>query len=1046
MQTRHVWCGFLAILLLAGSAARPMYAALPPAVAMVTNPNNGTLTVFDMNTDTVLGSVNGLGEVLDCSLDGQTHLGYAGDFANHVWAIDVGASPPVLAAGTNPIGTVIATEDTTITADGHFLISCDGGFLNPISVIDLMTRTEVHTLSLPGSCTGVEVCTDGSVLVVQDNNNVVRRLTIDSGGNLTDTGETLPLTAAFNVVCGKGGQAGVAISGFGTIQSFKIPGLTPVDSRTLAAPGISAVVNATGDRVYVRSGGMVAAFTFDSTTGALGAAPLVTIPVAGASTYYGVDQVALNNTGTKLYVTAGTAVQIYDSTSGSPLGSITDPSLNSAAGICVVSSICGNGVLEGGEECDDGNLIDGDGCDSNCTVTACGNGIVTAGEACDDGNLTDGDCCSSTCTPAPDNTPCDDGLFCNGTDTCVSGACAVHTGNPCTGGAECNNFCNEASDTCLAPSGTPCTDDGNVCTDDQCDGMGTCAHPANFFVPCDDGVFCDGADFCSGGSCSFHEGDPCLFNECATTCDETAAACDPDAAGTTCFDDGNVCTTDQCDGAGTCTHPPGPSGVPCPDDGNICTTDQCDGAGVCAHPPGPSGVTCPDDGNVCTLDRCDGAGVCAHPPGPSGIACPGDSSPCTKDLCDGMGTCGHPRLASGTACPDDGNVCTHDQCDDAGLCAHPAVTDGTACDDANACTHSDSCQDGVCVGADPVVCATVPCHGPTTCDHTTGTCTSCPAGYVQGDGGCQKTYAIDASLLDNLPNACDGLGVNRYSCATPFGFHWIDAADDSVGAATQVDVLLNTGRDCTAIAHTVSLDTMPIGIYASTAAAACSCLPPLAPRTVSGGDTATYAKGGLNEVSISTTGCAGLSPDDSGQYAVVTVTYEDPGLMVLMQSGCRQAGKSHLKYTNSVTDTKDKLQWKWARGATTVQQDFGDPTTSADYQLCVFAESSGPPTVLFAAAVPASASRWSALGTVGYEYLDKAASQDGMSEILVRGGAAGRSKIVLRGKGAGLSDPALPLAPADGIRVQLTNQSTGICWESEFPLSAIGGGIHASAP
>jgi cysteine-rich repeat protein len=60
-------------------------------------------------------------------------------------------------------------------------------------------------------------------------------------------------------------------------------------------------------------------------------------------------------------------------------------------------AVCGNGVLEAPEVCDDGNLIDGDGCDSNCTPTACGNGVVTAGEQCDDGNLVSGDCCSATC-------------------------------------------------------------------------------------------------------------------------------------------------------------------------------------------------------------------------------------------------------------------------------------------------------------------------------------------------------------------------------------------------------------------------------------------------------------------------------------------------------------------------------------------------------------------------------------------------------------------------------------------------------------------------
>ena len=38
-------------------------------------------------------------------------------------------------------------------------------------------------------------------------------------------------------------------------------------------------------------------------------------------------------------------------------------------------------ALGPGEQCDDGNLVSGDGCDANCTVTACGNGIVTAGRA-----------------------------------------------------------------------------------------------------------------------------------------------------------------------------------------------------------------------------------------------------------------------------------------------------------------------------------------------------------------------------------------------------------------------------------------------------------------------------------------------------------------------------------------------------------------------------------------------------------------------------------------------------------------------------------------
>ena len=79
-------------------------------------------------------------------------------------------------------------------------------------------------------------------------------------------------------------------------------------------------------------------------------------------------------------------------------------------GVPCPEPVCGNGIQElpsslfptfPGEVCDDGNQTDGDGCDSNCTLTACGNGITTAGEECDDGNAVNGDGCSNTCTLEP---------------------------------------------------------------------------------------------------------------------------------------------------------------------------------------------------------------------------------------------------------------------------------------------------------------------------------------------------------------------------------------------------------------------------------------------------------------------------------------------------------------------------------------------------------------------------------------------------------------------------------------------------------------------
>jgi cysteine-rich repeat protein len=62
---------------------------------------------------------------------------------------------------------------------------------------------------------------------------------------------------------------------------------------------------------------------------------------------------------------------------------------------------CGDGILDAGEECDDGNTTSGDGCSATCTLEkepCCGDGILDAGEECDDGNTTGGDGCSANCT------------------------------------------------------------------------------------------------------------------------------------------------------------------------------------------------------------------------------------------------------------------------------------------------------------------------------------------------------------------------------------------------------------------------------------------------------------------------------------------------------------------------------------------------------------------------------------------------------------------------------------------------------------------------
>ncbi len=63
---------------------------------------------------------------------------------------------------------------------------------------------------------------------------------------------------------------------------------------------------------------------------------------------------------------------------------------------------CGDGVIDTGEGCDDGNTSGCDGCDADCQPEVgftCGDGMTLAacGESCDDGNAVAGDGCTAAC-------------------------------------------------------------------------------------------------------------------------------------------------------------------------------------------------------------------------------------------------------------------------------------------------------------------------------------------------------------------------------------------------------------------------------------------------------------------------------------------------------------------------------------------------------------------------------------------------------------------------------------------------------------------------
>lgn len=94
---------------------------------------------------------------------------------------------------------------------------------------------------------------------------------------------------------------------------------------------------------------------------------------------------------------------------------------------CPGGPTCGNRITEVGEDCDDGNPLDGDCCSAACGYeilgASCGNSTATS---CDEPDSCDG---AGTCRDnlAPEATPCNDSSTCTVNDVCIGGICAGET-------------------------------------------------------------------------------------------------------------------------------------------------------------------------------------------------------------------------------------------------------------------------------------------------------------------------------------------------------------------------------------------------------------------------------------------------------------------------------------------------------------------------------------------------------------------------------------------------------------------------------------------
>ncbi len=153
---------------------------------------------------------------------------------------------------------------------------------------------------------------------------------------------------------------------------------------------------------------------------------------------------------------------------------------------------CGDGQLHDGvEACDDGNGSNTDACLNDCSAASCGDGNVRDGvEACDDGNDSNTDACLNDCTPAS----CGDGHLQASVEECDDGGAVPGDGCDETCGIEPTTTTTETTTTTTTTSTTTTTlaicgngvvegseecDDANVEDDDGCDSSCRIEEPAS---------------------------------------------------------------------------------------------------------------------------------------------------------------------------------------------------------------------------------------------------------------------------------------------------------------------------------------------------------------------------------------------------------------------------------------------------------------------------------------------------------------------------------------------------------------------------------------
>ena len=146
---------------------------------------------------------------------------------------------------------------------------------------------------------------------------------------------------------------------------------------------------------------------------------------------------------------------------------------------------------------------------------------------------------------------------------------------------------------------------------------------------------------------------------------------------------------------------------------------------------------------------------------------------------------------------------------------------------------------------------------------------------------------------------------------------------------------------------------------------------------------------------------------------------------------CKLSLVAGFTYVSSPDDSKDKLLFKMIKGSYSPVGDFGSPTTTDSYDLCIYAHGARIGDMSVGPDGDCADNRCWQTKPKGPLFKDKTGTPDGLTLIKLISPLDGThtTKLKAKGKGANLDDMAIPFA--EPIVVQLRN-SLGNCWAAVF--------------